>query len=109
MAYVSTPNKSAVRRLFDRPILDRWHGETARPLTYFGLPGPEIHDFLDWGDVLDIWRTAVESSGSAKERREFDTAGRLLDNVAAHDLLSGFQLLLGDVEDVILNGVDAVA
>lgn len=106
-AYANTLNKATIRRCWDQPILERWHARTAKPLSYFGLPGPEIHDFLDWRHLLGI-RTGIESPGhSKKERKQADeTIGQLNANIMFNGLSSGFQLLRADVEDVILNSVD---
>jgi hypothetical protein len=108
-AYANTENKAAIRRQWDLPILQQWRSKIGRPLTYFGLPGPDIWDFLDWRQVLDSRRTAVESLGyTAKHCAEAaNTIGLLQSNVMIHGISSGFQLLRGDVEDVLLNAVDA--
>jgi hypothetical protein len=107
MAFEDTPNKATIRRLWDMSILESWHIGINRPLAYFGLPGPEIRDLLDWGHLLST-RTAVESSGRTRREMEQadETVGRLLMNVMAHEISSNFELLRGDIEDVILNALD---
>ncbi len=108
-AFRDTPNKAAIRQQWDQPILARFHDKKGTGLTYFGLPGPDIHDLLDWRDLLDSARTGVESPGHTKmERYEADqTIGRLNLNIMVNGLGSGFQLLVADVEDVIIDGVDS--
>jgi hypothetical protein len=108
MPYVSTANKAAIRQLYDQPIIERWRHEIGRPLAYFGLPGPEICDFLEWGYLLAAERTAVESPGkNAVERRLASNAGRrMMSNVLANRMSSGFQLLRGDIEDIIIGVLD---
>lgn len=109
----NTVNKSAIRQRWDLPILEAWQDQLKRPLTYFGLPGPEIHDFLDWQAVLSADRTGVEELGRpGKQRVKALEAMALLNlNVARHEMSSGlqlrFQLLRGSIEDIILDGVDA--
>lgn len=93
-AYANTPNKALIRRCWDLPILEDWHSKVGRPLTYFGLPGPEIHDLLDWRHVLGI-RTGVESPGHNKKERGIadEAIGRMNTNIMFNGLSSGFQLL----------------
>ncbi len=38
--FEESPNKIAVRQLWDLPIIRRWAGRVGGPLSYFGLPGP---------------------------------------------------------------------
>lgn len=107
-AYENTINKSAIRQVWNRPILENWSRRLASPLTYFGLPGPRVHDFIDWHDLLDRRRTAIESPGRTKKEKEraAATIGVMNFNVGRLHVDSGFQLLRADVEDVILNGHD---
>jgi hypothetical protein len=107
MAFADTPNKAAIRRLWDLPLLEQWHMRLSRGMTYFGLTGPEMHDLLDWKHLID-YKTTVESLGrTKKQRREADeTIGRLMTNMMLHGISSGFQILRGDIEDVIINAVD---
>jgi hypothetical protein len=107
-AYNDTSNKRTIRREWDLPLLNRYRDRIGRRLTYFGLPGPQIHDLLDWDDVLAKHKTGVESPGrTKKERAEADqTIGRLHTNIMVNDLGSGFQLLRANIEDVIINGID---
>lgn len=106
-AYANTPNKAIIRKCWDLPILERWYTKNGRRLSYFGLPGPEIHDLLDWQHLLGVV-TGIESPGHNKKEREQadETIGRLNANIMLNGLSSGFQLLRADVEDVILNSVD---
>ena len=107
-AYANTPNKSVIRRCWDQSILERWYTKINRPLSYFGLPGPEMHDLLDWRHLLGV-RTGIESPGHTKKEREQadETIGRLNANIMQNGLSSGFQLLRADVEDVIIHSVDS--
>lgn len=106
-AYANTANKAKIRQCWNKPILERWHTRIDRPLSYFGLPGPDIHDLLDWQQLLGK-RTAIESPGHTKKEREEadEKIGRLNANIMLNGLSSGFQLLRADVEDVIINSVD---
>ncbi len=109
MPFADTENKAAIRRIWDRALLQRWiQKQNCSHLTYFGLPGPEIHDLIDWKNLLDSRRTGAESIGRTKQERlkARDEMGKLATNLFIAGISSGFQLLRGDVEDVILDGLD---
>lgn len=109
MSFADTENKATIRRLWDRAILERWRRkQTRNTLTYFGLPGPDICDLIDWKDVLDRLRSGVESLGRTKreQKKAIEDMGRLGTNLFVAGIDSGFQLLRGDIEDLILDGVD---
>jgi hypothetical protein len=106
-AFADTQNKAVIRRAWNLPILAARREVLQRPLTYFGLCGPEIHDLLDWRELLGV-RTCLESPGrTPAQRRAADaTIARMRMNVQAHRIGSGWQLLVGDVETVLLEGMD---
>lgn len=107
MAYEDTPNKAKIRRDWDYYILANWFQKQGS-LTYFGLTGPEIRDLIDWQDVLDKRRTGIESPGLTREDKEETSRkiARINMNLMLNGMLSGYQQLIGDVEDVIINAVD---
>lgn len=108
MPFRDTRNKATVRQVWDLQILQRWIQESGERLTYLGLPGEQIHDLLDWRQVLDRRRTGIESPGHNKKERDVadETIGRLNTNVLANKISSGFELLVGDAEDIIIEGHD---
>ncbi len=70
MPFTDTENKAAIRRVWDRALLQRWiQKQNCSYLTYFGLPGPEIHDLIDWKDLLDRRRSGAESIGRTKQEQ----------------------------------------
>jgi hypothetical protein len=104
--FATSEAKDCIRQLWDRPILQARVLQTGGPLTYFGLPGPAVHDLLDWRDLLGK-RTGVERLRKGKAQIEDrERHRRLLRNVLANGLSEGFQLLRGEIEDVILDGSD---
>lgn len=109
MPFADTENKAAIRRIWDRALLQGWRQkQKCSHLTYFGLPGPEIHDLIDWKDLLDHRRTGAESIGRTKreQMKARDEMGKLTTNLFIAGISSGFQLLRGDIEDIILDGLD---
>ena len=108
MPFEDTDNKAAIRQRWDRPILERQVDILGRQLSYFGLTGPELHDLLDWRDLIG-YKTAIESIGKTKSEKANaeETIGQLLANVMINKISSGFQLIRGDVEDIIIDGIDA--
>lgn len=107
MAFQDTPNKEAVRRQWDLPILTSYAEELGHSLAYFGLPGERIRDLVDWKDVLG-YRTGVELlHRSGKKRLEqLRLINRMQSNIMLQGLGSQWQLLRGTIEDVILDGHD---
>ncbi|CAN5863744.1 hypothetical protein BH23GEM7_BH23GEM7_30700 [soil metagenome] len=108
MAFEDTPNKATIRTSWDDPLIRRWAARESRPLTYFGLPGPEIRDLIAWRDMLDARRTGVEEVGSGPRGRERAdaAASRMVKNAMVQGLGSGLQILRGDIADIILNATD---
>jgi hypothetical protein len=107
MPFKNTDNKATIRSNWDLALIKRWHAEVGRPLAYFGLPGPDILDLLEWREYLGK-RTGVESPGNTLKQREQadEVIGRLNMNIMAHGISSRFQLLKADIEDVIIEGFD---
>jgi hypothetical protein len=107
--FATSVNKDVIRQQLDSALLASFRAEVGHRLTYFGLPGPSIHDLIDWSGVLARTRTGVEAWGrSASERRAAEaTVSRLNTMVQVRGLGNGFSLLLGDIEDVILQERDA--
>src|SRR5689334_5657292 len=106
-AFQSSPTKDLIRKVWDLPILKIYRKDVKHPLSYFGLPGPEIEDLRDWHAILG-YKTCVERLRSSGKMREDDLKihARMLNNAFVHKLDVGFQLLRGDVEDLLLRGMD---
>jgi hypothetical protein len=104
--FKDTDNKAVIRQAWDCPILERWHKQVLRPLSYFGMPGPEIRDLIDWNHLLGQ-KTAVQIVRKEASRKEEDleSVRKMHANAMRRDLLK-FQVLLAAVEDVILYGHD---
>lgn len=104
--FEESPNKMAVRQVWDLPIIQRWSERVGHPLSYFGLPGPSISDILDWRPYLG-YCTGVERFRKEKKQRDEDLeVHRLIHKNVLLSEIDEFQLLLGDIEDIILEGVD---
>src|SRR2546423_5371213 len=104
--FEGSSNKALVRRQWDLPIIEQWMKKLGHPLSYFGLPGPSISDLLDWRECLE-YCTGVERLRKATEQRKEDlnTHRLILKNVMLNGI-ENFQLLRGQIEDVILDGTD---
>lgn len=98
--------KAALRRQWDKPILLRASQGGKTLLSYFGLPGPAVEDLIEWRQVIGV-ATGVERLRRARDKRveDLERHRRLMRNVLAEGL-TDFQLLRGDIEDVILNACD---
>jgi hypothetical protein len=103
----STLNKTAIRQRWDKPIIVNFAQETGKRLAYFGLPGPDLKDILDWRDFLG-WKTGIEyvpQNGSATiEQRQ--KINQLQTNIMLNRLNQEWELRRGSLEDIILNGAD---
>ena len=98
LIFVSTLNKDIIRSKFDKVVVeDEWRRK-GRSLTYFGLPGPEMLDVLEWRKYLGTI-IAVEREMYARHflRTKVFKEGYGADR---------FQILAGDIDDVILEGKD---
>src|SRR6266496_2118736 len=101
-----TPNKVAIRQNWDKSIISDFSTNIGKKLSYFGLPGSDIADLIDWKDYLD-WRTGVEfvsPNGQATEeqRRKIN---ELQTNIMLKGLSSNWELRRGSLEDIVINGV----
>ncbi len=103
----STPNKQAIRRYWDKQLIKTFSRFIRKPqLDYFGLPGPDIGDFLDWKNHLG-WKTGVELLTTGKEREEqLKRINKIQSNVILNGFSNKWDLRRGSIEDVILDGVD---
>lgn len=102
-----TDNKALIRRAWDLPLLERWHKRLGRPLSYLGMPGPEIKDLIDWSPLLGQ-KTAVQIVRRDSDHREgdLDTIRKMSVNALRRNLGGSFQILRAPIEDIILNGRD---
>ena len=108
MAFEDSNNKLIIRNQWNTPLIAQWAKRfSMNRLSYFGLSGPEILDLRDWRDFLSI-KTVVESPGKTIEQRAKaeEVMRRMTSNVNIYDLYRGFQLLISDIEDLILQGFD---
>jgi len=105
--FKDTENKTTIRLKWSLPLIAKYSQLLKRPLSYFGMPGPEILDLRAWREYLSR-KTAVQIVRSAKKQREEDleSISNILVNRDNHALGAQFQLLRGAVEDVILAGHD---
>jgi hypothetical protein len=103
--FQDTPNKQIIRSRWDQPILQKFKQSSQDGLTYFGMPGPQIRDFIDWKDLLS-YKTAVQIVRQGVQREEdLATINKIHTNVAVKNI-SHVQVLRGSVEEVILKGYD---
>jgi len=105
-SFEGTSNKSLIRRQWDWPIIQEWVKKRRCLLSYFGLPGPYIEDLRDWKQSLARC-TGVERLRKADHQRKEDlNIHRQIHKNVLLSGIGGFQLLRGQIEDVILNGTD---
>lgn len=103
--FQDTLNKQIIRTQWDRPILQKLLHAKSDGLCYFGMPGPEIKDLLDWNDLLS-YKTAVQIVRSGNQKtKDLETISRMHTNIAVKNI-SNVQVLRGSIEEIILKGHD---
>jgi hypothetical protein len=104
--FIDSPNKQTIRQQWDLPILRAAMSRLGSPLSYFGMPGAEIVDLLDWTEVLQQ-KTCVQIVRRAAKEREEDL--EILRKMKSNLMIRGvenWQVLRGAVEDIIIKGYD---
>jgi hypothetical protein len=103
-----TQNKAAIRQLWDAAIIKEFAINRQKKLDYFGLPGPDIRDLVDWKDHIGFI-TGVEYS-DLKNGRDKDVQiakiSKLMQNLMLLDHSENWEVRKGRLEDIILNGAD---
>jgi len=104
-----TNNKQLVRRRWNLPVIRATSITFGKKLSYLGLPGADINDLVDWREYLDRLRTGVERNrnGRAGDTDRINQR-RILSTVCAKgvEFSSGFELRRGNIEDLIIDGID---
>jgi len=102
-----TSNKKAIRQLWDRPIIENFRQEINTQLAYFGLPGPDIQDLIDWKDSLSHI-TCIEYLGKNGQEREsqLQTISKLMSNLILKGFSHNSEVRKGSLEDIIFDGTD---
>lgn len=103
--FQDSTNKQIVRCKWDKPILSIFKDENQRNLSYFGMPGAEIKDLLDWRDLLStISAVQIVRNGKYKEE-DLSTIRKINLNVQV-ERMANVQILRGAIEEIIINGYD---
>jgi len=103
----TTDNKIAIRTNWDKPIISDFYQLIGRKLSYFGLPGPDIRDFVDWREYLG-WKTGVEliSARSQNQNKQKMKINRLQTNIMLQGFNNEWELRRGALEDIVLEYTD---
>jgi len=99
LPFVTTPNKDLLRKKFDLDAVEDHFKKKGKRLAYFGLPGPQILDILEWRKYLGTVM-AVERDLYAKHFMRSKAFSMGFNQ-------SNFQILFGDIDDIILKGEDS--
>jgi|SRR5581483_1950744 len=106
MPFQDTDNKQLIRREWNRKQIETMLRILGKKLTYFGLCGQEAKDLSDWKDLLDQHKTAIERLRKTNWDEDQDLGTRMLRRVSRLGLDEGFELLRGDIEDILIDGRD---
>ena len=104
--FIDSANKQAIRRRWDLPILREAMSRLGSRLCYFGMPGAEIVDLLDWAEVLQEKTCVQIVRRAAKDREEdLEILRKMKSNLMIRNV-ENWQVLRGAIEDVIIKGYD---
>ena len=93
--YQSSPEKDAVRRYFDLPLLSKFSASKGTKLVYFGMPGERCLDIRDWKAVIREV-VAIERGKNNLDKME-RLLSRRFKEITSH-------VYHGDMDDIILSG-----
>jgi hypothetical protein len=109
--FIDHPNKITIRERWCKPLLQFLSSNLGYKLTYFGLPGIKALDIISWIDYLD-YIIAIDC-GDYSDNYDHDKAQEnlkelqtILSSFERKDLISGYSLYLGYLEEVVLKGRD---
>jgi hypothetical protein len=104
--FLDTANKKAIRTTWDSPILASAGSRLSRGLAYFGMPGGDIQDLLDWKDLLGI-KTCIQRvrKGNVQKDEDLEIIRQINHNIMINKIKDA-QVMRGDVEDIIISGID---
>jgi hypothetical protein len=109
--FIDHPNKITIREKWCKPLLQFLHTQLGYKLTYFGLPGIKALDIVSWIDYLD-YIIAIDC-GDYSENYDHEKAQENLKELQAilsgferKEMISGYSLYLGYLEEVVLKGRD---
>jgi hypothetical protein len=107
LGLATTDNKVAIRRTWDKPIINGFYQQIGRKLSYFGLPGPDIRDFIDWGEFLG-WKIGVEfiSARSQDQNEQKKKINKLQTNIMLQGFNNEWELRRGSLEDIVMEYTD---
>jgi hypothetical protein len=104
--FVDTANKKAIRTIWDSPILASAVLRLSRGLAYFGMPGGDIQDVLDWKDLLSV-KTCIQRvrKGNVQKDEDLEIIRQMNHNIMINKIKDA-QVMRGEVEDIIITGFD---
>lgn len=104
--FLDTANKKAIRTTWDSPILASAVSRLSRGLAYFGMPGGDVQDLLDWKDLLGV-KTCIQRvrKGTVQKDEDLEIIRQINHNIMINKIKDA-QVMRGDVEDIIINGLD---
>lgn len=98
MTTMDTLTKGLIRSDVDKSIIQKFFEEKRRMLRYFGLPGKEILDVLEWKEYLKSI-VGVEI--------DIDDASIMMHNVMDWGLEGDFKRLMGNIDEIMVTKIDS--
>jgi len=97
MSHIPNVNKDSIRRNYDKTIIKRFRTHKGTQLTYFGLPGRDMSDVMEWrqhiGRILAVERDDIERHLLMVKAFETSLDKRL-------------RVFVGDIDNLLTKGYD---
>jgi hypothetical protein len=109
--FIDHPNKITIREKWCKLLLHHLHHNLGYKLTYFGLPGIRALDVITWIEYLD-YVIAIDCGDYSKNynldkaKDNLNKLQAILSDFERKDMISGYSLYLGFLEEVVLKGRD---
>lgn len=107
----NSPNKVCIRERFDRTLIQFLKDSFGCRIIYYGLPSPEAADIFCWKDYIDYviafqCRDYPYLSSPDQSTKNIDELYQKLSELEASNVIEGFDLYDGYMEEVLFRGID---
>lgn len=107
----STPHKVCIRERFDKTLIHFLKNKFGCKIIYYGLPSPEAADIICWKDDIDYvvafqCRDYPNPSSPDQNTEDIDALYQKLSELEASEVIEGFDLYDGYMEEVLFRGID---
>lgn len=107
----NSPHKACIRERFDKTLIHFLKDSYGCRIIYYGLPSPEAADIICWKDYIDYviafqCRDYPYLSSPDQSTESIDELYQRLSELEASNVIEGFDLYDGYMEEVLFRGID---